>query len=78
LQTEILLATPTSDPRVREAILPPGTTGYTITKLLPSTQYRIEIRHRTNLGPGAGVTIDVTTNSGGSACPAIKGFAILS
>ena len=67
--TELLIATPTTDPRVVVTRLPAGSTQYDFpgdTGLLiqPSTTYRVGIRH--SVGPeavSAEVTVDVTTTA---------------
>jgi hypothetical protein len=71
LQTELLLATPTTDPRIVVARLGEGSTLYdfpgdTGVLIQPSTTYRVGVRHYD--GPksvSAEVTVDVTTTSTG-------------
>lgn len=71
LPIEILIATPTTDPRVVVARLAAGSTLYdfpggTGLKIIPSTTYRVGIRHYTVSGTtSAEVTIDVTTTATG-------------
>ena len=84
LATELLIATPTSDPRVVVMRLPPGATffdfpGATGVDLQLSTQYRVGIRHAgANIdGYSAEVTIDVTTTGSATAAPATGGFQAL-
>lgn len=69
LGIELLAATPTSDPRVIVARLAPGSTLYdfpgdTNLLLLPSTTYRVGVRHYAQDGAiSAEVTVDVTTTA---------------
>lgn len=69
LETELLIATPTTDPRVVVARVPAGSTRYlfpgtTGLLLQPSTTYRVGIRHIDGVeGVSAEVTVDVTTTS---------------
>lgn len=78
LPTEVLLATPTTDPRVVVARLPAGSALYdfpgdTGVLLQPSTTYRVGIRHST--GPeavSAEVTVDVTTTAVEPTLPPIS------
>lgn len=81
LATELLLATPTSDPRVLVARVPPGATffdfpGTTGVDLQLSTQYRVGVRHAgANLdGYSAEVTIDVTTTGSATVAPNTGGI----
>ena len=74
--TEILLATPTSDPRVVVARLPAGSIRYdfpggTGVDILPSTTYRVGIRHFQDspASVGAEVTIDVVTGAAAISIP---------
>jgi hypothetical protein len=78
LPTEVLLATPTSDPRVRVKTLPPGATRCELVDLELSTQYRAELRQRDSLGGfSAGVTIDFTTTGSAATAPNPGGIAIV-
>lgn len=69
LPTEWLMATPTSDPRIVVARLVPGSTLYdfpgdTGLLLLPSTTYRVGVRHYGPYGAvSAEVTVDVSTTT---------------
>jgi len=70
LRIELLLATPTTDPRVVVATLWPGSTHYTILGVLPSTTYRVGIRHTDGLGGySSEATIDVTTQASANTLP---------
>lgn len=69
LPVELLLATPTSDPRTRIALLPQGTTRYTVTDLDVSTQYRAEVRHVFGQHVSAGDTEDFTTTAASTTAP---------
>jgi hypothetical protein len=84
LATELLLATPTSDPRVVVMRLPPGATffdfpGDTGVDIQLSTQYRVGVRHAgTNIdGYSAEVTVDVTTTGTATVAPATGGFVCI-
>lgn len=75
---DVLAATPVGDTRIVVGYLIPGTTQYTVRGLLPATTYRFEVRHQFLYNPGAGVTVDVTTDAAPAAsCPAIAGFQML-
>ena len=84
LGVEVLLAQPTTDPRVVIARMPPGSTFVDIPGdisglvLTVSTTYRVGLRHY--LGDAAlssEVTVDVTTTGSAGAAPATGGFALL-
>jgi hypothetical protein len=82
LPVEMLLATPTSDPRVVVAVSPPGSTffdfpGATGVDILASTTYRVGLRYAALNGYSAEVTIDVTTSGSPTAAPATGGFVAL-
>lgn len=75
---EVLLATPTTDPRVRVALLSPGSTVYHLEGLEPSTTYRAEVRHVTDGGHmSAGDTEDFTTNTTQQVAPDIGGLQVI-
>lgn len=78
LPIEILMATPTSDPRRRVGIADAGSTSFDLTNLDPSTTYRVEVRLMLGEHVGAGATIDVATGSSGTACPDIVALTVLS
>lgn len=69
LPVELLLATPTSDPRTRVALLPPGTTRHTLMDLDVSTQHRAEVRHVFGQHVSAGDTEDFTTSAAATTAP---------
>jgi hypothetical protein len=84
LGVEVLLAQPTTDPRVVVARMPPGSTFVDLPGdisglvLVPSTTYRVGLRHY--LGDAAvssEVTVDVTTTSSASTAPATGGQTVL-
>lgn len=77
LQTQVLLATPTSDPRTVVRSLPPGTTRVTLENLTVSTQYRAEVRHILEQHPGAGDTEDFTTTASATTAPDLKAFYVV-
>jgi hypothetical protein len=78
LPTEVLLATPTSDPRVRVKTLPPGATRVELVDLELSTTYRVGLRHRDSLGGlSTEVTRDVTTTGSAATAPNPGGIAIV-
>jgi hypothetical protein len=78
LPTEVLLATPTSDSRVRVKTLPPGATRVELVDLELSTQYRVGLQHRDSLGGfSAEVTRDVTTTGSAATAPNPGGIAIV-
>ncbi len=61
-QVEVWLATPTSDPRTRIAVLSPGSIFYDFTGLGAGKTYRVAIRTIDGAGGFAEATIDVTTS----------------
>lgn len=77
LPIELLLATPTSDPRTRVALLEPGTTSFTLRGLTVSTEYRAEVRHVLGQYYSAGDTEDFTTLSSTTTAPALTSFYIV-
>jgi hypothetical protein len=62
-QVEVWLATPTTDPRTRIAVLAPGSTLYDFRGLGASKTYRVGIRAIDGAGGYAEATIDVTTTA---------------
>jgi hypothetical protein len=77
LPIEVLLATPTSDPRVRVKTVPPGATRAELTNLALSTQYRVGLRHTDMLGGfSSEVTRDVTTTGTPAVAPDLGGLSI--
>lgn len=77
LPTEVLLATPTSDPRVRVKTLPPGAARAELVDLELSTTYRVGLRHRDSLGGlSAEVTRDVATTGVAAIAPDLGGLSI--
>jgi hypothetical protein len=78
LPTEVLLATPTTDPRVRVKTLPPGATRAELLDLELSTTYRVGLQHRDSLGGlSTEVTRDVTTTGAAATAPNPGGIAIV-
>lgn len=77
LQVQILLATPTSDPRVVIRTLPASTARVTLEDLTVSTTYRAEVRHVLGEHPGAGVTVDFTTTAASTTAPDLKAFLVV-
>jgi len=84
LATEILLATPTTDPRVLIGRALPGSTFFDIPgdvdglTLVASTTYRVEVRHVAQDGAiSAGVTVDIATTGVTTNAPDTGGIAIL-
>lgn len=77
MPVELLLATPTSDPRARIALLPPGSTAFTLQGLTVSTQYRSEVRHTLGQHVGAGDTEDFTTSAAATTAPALTSLQVL-
>lgn len=76
LWVEILLATPTSDPRRRVALLEPGSALFDFTGLDPSTGYRSEVRFTIGDYAGTGTTKDITTAGSGSTAPNLVRFQV--
>lgn len=78
LPTEVLLATPTSDPRVRVKTVPPGATRFELVDLELSTQYRVGLQHRDALGGlSSEVTLDFTTTGAAATAPNPGGISIV-
>ncbi|HEV8263730.1 MAG TPA: hypothetical protein VGQ06_02185 [Gemmatimonadales bacterium] len=77
LRIEVLLATPTTDPRVRVASLLPGSTKHKLVDLEVSTTYRAEVRYAYGEHVSAGVTVDFTTAASGATAPDIAGIGIV-
>jgi hypothetical protein len=78
LATELLIATPTSDPRVVVARVPPGSTlfdfpGDTGLLIQPSTTYRVGVRHTDGVDSvSAEVTVDPVTTAVEPVVPPIS------
>jgi len=68
-QVEVWLATPTTDPRTRVAVLSPGSTQYDFKGLGASKTYRVGIRAIDGAGGYAEATLDVTTTAGAPVVP---------
>jgi hypothetical protein len=68
-QVEVWLATPTTDPRRRLAVLSPGSTLYDFKGLGASKTYRVAIRTIDGAGGYAEATLDVTTTAGAPIIP---------
>lgn len=79
LRLEVWLATPVGSARTRVGgYLPPGTTGYDLLGLEPSTTYRVAVRDVDGAGGFAeSATVDFTTNSTPSAAPNCQGILVL-
>jgi hypothetical protein len=77
LFTEIRLSSPTTDPPVRIATVPPGQNRYELLGLDPSTSYKIEILHVDSAGPAStAVNTTFTTGSSALVAPNPGGIAI--
>lgn len=78
LPTEVLLATPTTDPRVRVKTAPPGATRVELTDLTVSTTYRCGLQHRDALGGfSTEATVDFTTTATPATAPNPGGFELV-
>jgi hypothetical protein len=78
LPTEVLVATPVTDPRVRVMTLAPGATRAELLDLALSTTYRVGLRHTDMLaGFSSEVTVDVTTTGTPAVAPDPGGIAIV-
>jgi hypothetical protein len=74
---EVLLATPTSDPRRVIQIADHGSTGWVLSGLTPSTQYRAEVRHRLGQHVSGGDTEDFTTGAASTTAPALASLSVV-
>lgn len=78
LPTEVMLATPVGDARVRVKTAPPGATRVELVDLEVSTTYRLGLRHRDSLGGfSTEPTIDFTTTATPATAPNPGGIAIV-
>lgn len=76
LWTEVLLATPTGDPRERVALMPPSSDRVDLEGLDASTTYRAEVRHVVGEFVGSGDTEDFTTSGSPATAANLLSFSI--